>query len=98
MDPVEPVVESSFRKKMDDIKNNPRKMWIAIISLFIIFLALTYIAVFNKQISIISFSDGCNETYINGRLNGSECTIERQMLEEQRGFNLPEANLNFTLK
>lgn len=91
-------VRFDFSKKIDDIKNNPRKMWMGLISLLIILLALVYIAFFNERVDMIKFSDGCNETYVNGKLNSSECTASREAIRKQQQNNIPNRVFNFTLQ
>jgi hypothetical protein len=89
-------INIDFRKKFNEIKNNPKKLWIGLISLFLILSALIYIAFFCKQITTLSFSDGCNETYINGKLNSSECTFAREAMKKQHSFGMnPDINFSF---
>ena len=100
MEEDKPVEKKEFDlgKKLNEIRSNPRKMWMGLISLIIIFLSLTYIAFYGHKTTTIHFSDGCNETYVDGKLvpNSSECTESREKMHKQNKFELPP-DMNFNI-
>ena len=74
--------------------NQKTKIYIASIFILTILIlgAYTYIhkdELF-KSVTVITFPDGCNETYINGILNNSECTYGRWLHEQQTQVSKPE--------
>ena len=81
-DDIEIELPHKFKSWKDISKTNKT---IVMICLIFIFITLLVVAINKdtlfKTIEIIKYSDGCNETYINGVINSSNCTYARSMLE-----------------
>lgn len=74
---------------------------VTIILIFVVCLSI-YIIVNKdtifKQVVTIEFGDGCVEKYIDGKLNTSECTEARRLLEESNNqWNRTPEMLNLTI-
>lgn len=53
-----------------------------------------------REVKILTYHDGCNETYINGKLNGSECASRNDTIKYKvpslvdSGIILPSLNVS----
>lgn len=79
-----------------NFKIKKERLPLLLICLLIILGSLIYIAFFCKEITTITYPDGCKEVYINNKLNGTvEC--DRSQLSKQKIPVGEMPSFNFTI-
>lgn len=94
--PVEPAQRKGIGEHVrQKLRTNPSAKWAMIICLGLIIGSLLYLVVARgkafEKVLVITYIDGCNETYVNDKLNSSECASKTTMKEDAIfGLDIPD--------